>query len=426
MGRGAKHGVKQVDRLVSNKNFDLHSCFRAHVRAVLGSRRSIITALDWTEFAPDDQATICLYLITNHGRATPLVWKTVELTEMRGRRNSFEDDVLHLFKESLPKEGAPKVVVLADRGFSDVALYAELEEELGFDFVIRFRRNVLVQYGERRLRSDQWLAEAGGHSVQLRGASLTSRFRKVVNFVALHDSNMRDSWFLASSLPGSVKAIAKLYGRRFTIEETFRDQKDMRFGWALHDIQVTQPVRRDRLLFLAALAQVLLTLLGAAGEQLGLDAGLRVNTTKRRTHSLPRQGREYIRGCSSSGASASRAVHRFAQFSAGSGCQICDHMRGFIRQVSRYRTPMAVLDRYSVRVQLMFANHEKCLNKDIVRVGRQPLVTALGPPLRPVPVPLAPRPVLAALLAMRHLMLSLGNKDGPLVHVDASLLEEGP
>lgn len=296
MGRGAKHGVKQVDRLVSNDNFDLHSCFRAHVRAVVGSRRSIITALDWTEFAPDDQATICLYLITNHGRATPLVWKTVELSAMRGRRNSFEDEVLHLFKASLPREGAPKVVVLADRGFSDVALYAELEEELGFDFVIRFRRNVLVQYGERRLRSDQWLAEAGGYSVQLRGAALTSRFRRVVNFVALHDSEMRDPWFLASSLPGSVKAIAKLYGRRFTIEETFRDQKDMRFGWALHDIQVTQPLRRDRLLFLAALAQVLLTLLGAAGEQLGLDAGLRVNTTKRRTHSLPRQGREYIRG----------------------------------------------------------------------------------------------------------------------------------
>jgi len=287
---------RDTQRLVSNDNFALLDCFRAHVRAVVGNRKSLITALDWTEFAPDGQATICLYLITNHGRATPLVWKTVHLAAMKDRRNSFEDEVLQLFRASLPREECPKVVVLADRGFGDVALYAELEEELGFDFVIRFRRNVLVQHAEKRMRSDEWLAEAGGHSVQLRGATLTGRFRKVANFVAVHDPDMDEPWFLASSLPGSARAIAKLYGRRFTIEETFRDQKDMRFGWALYDIQVTQPIRRDRLLFLAALAQVLLTLLGAAGEQMGLDAKLRVNTTKRRTHSLPRQGREYIRG----------------------------------------------------------------------------------------------------------------------------------
>ncbi len=35
---------------------------------------------------------------------------------------------------------------------------------------------------------------------------------------------------------------------------------------------------------------VLLTLLGAAGEELGYDRHLKINTTKRRTHSLFRQG----------------------------------------------------------------------------------------------------------------------------------------
>ena len=37
-------------------------------------------------------------------------------------------------------------------------------------------------------------------------------------------------------------------------------------------------------------AVVLLTLLGAAGEALGYDRHLKSNTTKRRTHSLFRQG----------------------------------------------------------------------------------------------------------------------------------------
>ena len=48
--------------------------------------------------------------------------------------------------------------------------------------------------------------------------------------------------------------------------------------------------RRDRLLLVNALAVVLLTLLGAAGESLGLDRLLKSNTSKRRTHSLFRQG----------------------------------------------------------------------------------------------------------------------------------------
>jgi hypothetical protein len=39
-----------------------------------------------------------------------------------------------------------------------------------------------------------------------------------------------------------------------------------------------------------ALAIVLLTLLGAAGEELGYDRYLKSNTTKRRTHSLFRLG----------------------------------------------------------------------------------------------------------------------------------------
>jgi hypothetical protein len=55
-------------------------------------------------------------------------------------------------------------------------------------------------------------------------------------------------------------------------------------------IRVSTPARRDRLWLLNALAIALLTLLGAAGEALGYDRLLKSNTTKRRTHSLFRQG----------------------------------------------------------------------------------------------------------------------------------------
>ena len=84
--------------------------------------------------------------------------------------------------------------------------------------------------------------------------------------------------------------LSNSYGRRFTIEETFRDQKNFRFGLGFSATHIGSTERRDRLLLLAAIAQALLTLLGAAGEACGLDRLLKTNTSKKRTMSLLNQG----------------------------------------------------------------------------------------------------------------------------------------
>jgi hypothetical protein len=54
--------------------------------------------------------------------------------------------------------------------------------------------------------------------------------------------------------------------------------------------RIGEATRRDRLLLVNAFAMALLTLLGAAGESVGMDRMLRSNTSKIRTHSLFRQG----------------------------------------------------------------------------------------------------------------------------------------
>ena len=55
-------------------------------------------------------------------------------------------------------------------------------------------------------------------------------------------------------------------------------------------LRIDDPQRRDRLLLLNAFATLFLTILGAAGESLGMDRQLRTSTVKRRVHSLFRQG----------------------------------------------------------------------------------------------------------------------------------------
>jgi hypothetical protein len=79
----------------------------------------------------------------------------------------------------------------------------------------------------------------------------------------------------------------------WNIEPYFRDLKDIRFGFGMSFTHMKSPQRRDRLLLIMSICYVLLTLLGAAGEQLGLDRYLKVNTVKTRTHSLIRQGQYY-------------------------------------------------------------------------------------------------------------------------------------
>jgi hypothetical protein len=69
-----------------------------------------------------------------------------------------------------------------------------------------------------------------------------------------------------------------------------RDTKDLRFGMGLAAVRIGDPQRRDRLLLLNAFAMLFLTMLGEAGEVLGMDRRLKVDTAKRRTLSLFRQG----------------------------------------------------------------------------------------------------------------------------------------
>jgi hypothetical protein len=291
-GLNAKHAIKQVDRLLSNSAVTVWALFAYWVPYVVAASQEIVVALDWTDFDADGHSTIMLSLVTAHGRATPLVWKSVPKTQLKNRRNDYEDEVLLRFKEVVP--AGVTVTVLADRGFGDKKLYALLTD-IGFAFVIRFRGDVTVRdsRGERRAAS-AWVP-SNGTLRQLRDARVTTDRYAVDMVVCVKARGMKDPWCLAvhgAHLTGAVAV--KLYGRRFTIEETFRDTKDPRYGLGLSATHVRDVGRRDRLLLICAMAMKLLTVLGAAGESLGMDRMLKANTVKKRTHSLFRQGLHYF------------------------------------------------------------------------------------------------------------------------------------
>lgn len=288
----AKHAIKQVDRLLSNRKLKLWDCFEQWVPFIIGARKEVIIAMDWTEFEPDNQSTIALNLVTSHGRATPLIWKTVDRSTLKNHRNAYEDECLLKLHALLEQD--IKVTILADRGFCDTQLFKYLKNYLSFNFVIRIRKNIEVTNSkDEQRKAIDWLGK-GGRSRSLRNAYLTKKLHKVGVVVCVQAKGMKAAWCLAASddkLSSSV--IIRLYGKRWGIEPQFRDSKDIHFGMGLSHTKIRDPQRRDRLLLISALSVVILTLLGAAGESLGLDKGLKANTVKHRTLSLFRQGYYY-------------------------------------------------------------------------------------------------------------------------------------
>jgi hypothetical protein len=283
-----KHAVKQVDRLLSNRRLEAWDVFATWVPEMVGARLDVVVAMDWTDYDADGQATLALKLVTRHGRATPLVWLSVHKDDLRDARNDYEDAALRRLAEVLPN--GVTATILADRGFADTKLF-EFLTELGFGYVIRLKGNTRLSAADGTTRpAAEWIGQ-GGRARKLRDAAVTEACRPIGAAVCVHARDMKEPWCLVTSnRDATAPQIIKLYSKRWGVEPGFRDTKDLRFGLGLCAVRIADPQRRDRLLLLNAFAVVLLTLLGAAGESLGMDRHLKSNTVKTRSHSLFRQG----------------------------------------------------------------------------------------------------------------------------------------
>jgi hypothetical protein len=286
----AKHGVKQVDRLLSNAKLSVSDVFATWVPFVVGDREELVVAFDWTEFDRDKQSTIAACLVTKHGRATPLVWMSESAALLKdGGRTDLETLALMRLRDVLPP--GRKVTLIADRGFGDHELYALLLE-WEWDFVIRFRDCIHVTDASGETRTAKAWGSSTGRAKMLKNVEVTHQRQPIPAIVTVHAKAMKEPWALATSRADlSATDVVKLYGRRFSIEETFRDLKDARYGLGMVSHRIKNPQRRDRLFLLFAITHALLTLLGEASERSGYDRTLKANTSKKRTHSLFTQGR---------------------------------------------------------------------------------------------------------------------------------------
>src|SRR3954470_11795069 len=233
-----KHAVKQVDRLLSNPAIEAWDIFTTWVPEMVGSRTDIVVAMDWTDYDADGH--LALKLVTRHGRSTPLVWLSVHKDELTDARNAYEDAAVRRLVEVLPAD--VKCTLLADRGFADTKLFGFLAE-LGFDYVIRLKGNTNV--GAADSTTCPAAEGQGGRARKLRDATVTGAQCPVGAVVCVHAKDMKEPWCLVTGNgDATAPQIIALYSKRWRVEPSFRDTKDLRFGMGLGAVRIADPQRR--------------------------------------------------------------------------------------------------------------------------------------------------------------------------------------
>ena len=291
-GVDKKHATKQVDRLLSNKGISVWDLSEPWVKYMVGTNKTIMVGLDWSSFFDDEQSMLSLNIVTGKGLSTPLLWKSVDKKQLKHNRARYEDQLLSRLKTVLPQ--GVEVILLADRGFADQKFFRFLDEELKFKYIIRIKSSTTVIHKAIKNKAVKWL-RPDGKIAHLKDALLTLQEYPIKQFIAVEDKNMKAAWFLVSNTEFKASETVKNYSKRWKIEPYFRDLKDSRYGLGLEKTHIKSCLRRDKLMLILALSYTLLTLLGEAGEKLGFDKKLKVNTVKTRTHSLFRQGQFYYK-----------------------------------------------------------------------------------------------------------------------------------
>ena len=279
-----KHRIKQVDRFFSNQGVHVDDWCEALTRTVVGPRKSVRIAIDWTMVGQWDVLVASMVI---QRRGQPIYWAACDHERYTRSQNAVEEAFLDRLRLMIPRD--VHVTLLFDRGFRRVSLVRHLRQ-LGFHFVIRAMDDIVVAGQDYR----GYLRDLPLPRARVRDLGIVQATREHptdVRIVAVFDRGQKEAWHLFTDLDLPAPEVVKLYGRRFTIEEVFRDQKSTRYGWSLTEYRLKARLDRlDRLLLVLAAAYFLVSLIGHHIQAKGLDRLYKANTVKTRTHSAFQMG----------------------------------------------------------------------------------------------------------------------------------------
>jgi len=193
--------------------------------------------------------------VVYRGRAVPVVWEVIEHGSSRVPPDAYAA-LLDAVPALLP--AGVKVVFLADRGFADTALLAQLRR-LGWHFRIRSKATFTVLRPGQPAGKVEDFALAPGRALFLHNVAITGEQFGPVSLALARHSRNGEYWYIVSDEPTSVYPFEE-YGQRFDIAENFLDDKST--GFQLESSRVRDADALTRLCFVVAVATLYLVAQG--------------------------------------------------------------------------------------------------------------------------------------------------------------------
>ena len=249
---------RRFARWLDNDRLDVHLLYTPLIQEALlaWGAATVYLALDTTMLW--DQYCMIRLSVIYRGRAVPLAWQVIEHRSAQVAFHVYRD-LLQRAAQLFPP-GIRQVVLLADRGFADIALM-RLCDRLGWRYRRRIKRNFLVYrsgHGSAFVR--QLLPKRQGKAVFLHYVALTGERYGPVHLALARPQGEEDPWLIVSNELTGLQTF-KEYGLRFDIEENFLDDKSN--GFQLEDSKLQSAEALTRLFFGIATATLYLVAQGS-------------------------------------------------------------------------------------------------------------------------------------------------------------------
>ena len=274
---GLRHRIKSVDRLLGNRVLEQSrlQIYGALAQQWLSGLPKVLLVVDWSGLTPDQRWHWLRASVVVNGRSVTL-YEEVHPQRLYGNRGVHRR-FLACVDKLLPAGCVP--IVMTDAGFHST--WFKLVEARGWSYLGRIRgRDMVRQPDGPWIRCKALYAQASENALDLGRCGYVRSNHTECRLVLIkekprgrHRLNIygkrragrasakcaaaaREPWLLAASPKLdhlAAQSIVKLYAQRMTIEESFRDTKNLRWGQGL---QITRSRSRERLQMLLLIAHL--------------------------------------------------------------------------------------------------------------------------------------------------------------------------
>ena len=287
-----KHGIKRADRLLKNEALQAEApLIYGEMTRLLRQAKQPLILVDWSNADTEKRHHILRASLALEGRSLTLHQVVVPMDEYTCPH--VHKAFLHRLKQVLPADFKP--VIITDAGFK-VPWFKQIRK-LGWHYIARVRGNQTLQMpGQEAFVTVAKVYKKARATPQLLGEVQLTKAQQYRTQAVLvgtgwklrksdKHKQYKEPWLLVSSLPDCFNyatKIAKCYGKRMQIEESFRDQKSQTYGLGSEAHRTYKRKRLEVLLLLAALANWLHYMIGLAAELAGKHLQFQANSIKHR------------------------------------------------------------------------------------------------------------------------------------------------